>query len=850
MYRFWRVALIAVGMMFSSALAAIEPIVAPNAFAASGPTVVPIGVSLAAPGGTVEGTSLSALSCPQELWCGGADLDSSQNDSLLFSGPTADWAAVAAPFPTGAVTNTNASQVWNVVCPAVGSCTATGSYHDTAKNSYEPLLYQLSAGTWTASDPAPPSGGTGGGGLSPLSCPSVSWCAAGGYFYASGGRILPWAEILDPAGPKAMAVPLPADAATNPSSQLSGLVCAGSGVCTATTIYANTSGSLSLAVLTLSGGSWTAAEVSPPAQNGSQMQLGQLACPTTTWCAFTGTYRNASGYAAGFIDTVSNGTTASFATPLPSDAPASPTYNQTMSGLSCPAAGWCEALGYYQYESNNGNTIGTNNEAVTLSSGQLTALTLPNDPGYINNTPGSISCPATNDCTATAESAKDNSGYPYNALLLSFNSGSWTYLIPPGLALQGSLDPEASSDAIGDLNCPASNWCVSTGGSSTSQLPFIEDIQYGGTPTSVSVVSSSNPGTVNVPVTYSATVSPAPDAGVVAFFDYGSPIPGCSARPVDPSTGQATCSISYTSATTNPGNPGHEVNVSYLGDNAYAESGPSSQLSESVQSPPPCPSGVTHLASGEPWAVAAMTATTNGQTCGGYWVVTRSGGVTAIGAAPWLGDMSGHALNAAMIGIASTPTGKGYYLLGADGGIFTYGDAVFHGSTGSMRLNAPVVAMAVTPGGDGYWLAASDGGIFTFGNASFYGSMGGKHLNQPVVGMSADSHAGGYWLVAADGGIFTFGNAPFYGSMGSHHLNQPVVGMSPQPDGGGYRLVAADGGVFDYGDATFYGSLPGQGVQNPQVTTMATSIDGNGYYLINGAGTVWAFGDAPYLGNA
>jgi hypothetical protein len=265
--------------------------------------------------------------------------------------------------------------------------------------------------------------------------------------------------------------------------------------------------------------------------------------------------------------------------------------------------------------------------------------------------------------------------------------------------------------------------------------------------------------------------------------------------------------------------------------------------------PPPCPTGVTHLAAGEPWAVAAMTAMVNGRQCAGYWVVTRAGGVTAIGAAAWLGDMSGQALNTAMIGIAATPDGSGYYLLGSDGGIFTFGDATFHGSTGNKPLNAPVVAMAVAPAGDGYWLVASDGGIFAFGNAPFYGSMGGHALTKPVVGISADVHTGGYWMVASDGGIFTF-NAPFYGSMGGQHLNQPVVGMTPQPDGLGYRMVASDGGVFNFGDASYYGSLPGQGVRNPNVTTMAGSADGNGYYLINGTGTVWAFGDAPYLGNA
>jgi hypothetical protein len=74
--------------------------------------------------------------------------------------------------------------------------------------------------------------------------------------------------------------------------------------------------------------------------------------------------------------------------------------------------------------------------------------------------------------------------------------------------------------------------------------------------------------------------------------------------------------------------------------------------------------------------------------------------------------------------------------------------------------------------------------------------------------------------------------------------------MTPQPDGAGYRIVAGDGGVFDFGDAAYYGSLPGEGVQNPQVTTMAGSVDGNGYYLINSSGNVWAFGDAPFLGNA
>ena len=169
-----------------------------------------------------------------------------------------------------------------------------------------------------------------------------------------------------------------------------------------------------------------------------------------------------------------------------------------------------------------------------------------------------------------------------------------------------------------------------------------------------------------------------------------------------------------------------------------------------------CPTGVTHLAAGQPWAVASMVTSIDGQVCSGYWVVTRSGGVTAIGAARWLGDMSTHQLNAPMIAIAATPDHGGYYLLGSDGGVFAFSNTRFHGSTGSMHLNAPVMGMAVSPIDGGYWLAATDGGIFTFGDTTYYGSTGNLRLNAPMVGISADDHTGGYWLVAADGGVFGF----------------------------------------------------------------------------------------------
>jgi hypothetical protein len=49
--------------------------------------------------------------------------------------------------------------------------------------------------------------------------------------------------------------------------------------------------------------------------------------------------------------------------------------------------------------------------------------------------------------------------------------------------------------------------------------------------------------------------------------------------------------------------------------------------------------------------------------------------------------MGGKALNAPVVGIASTPSGKGYWEVASDGGVFAFGDALYHGS---VQYTAPV----------------------------------------------------------------------------------------------------------------------------------------------------------------
>jgi hypothetical protein len=226
----------------------------------------------------------------------------------------------------------------------------------------------------------------------------------------------------------------------------------------------------------------------------------------------------------------------------------------------------------------------------------------------------------------------------------------------------------------------------------------------------------------------------------------------------------------------------------------------------------------------------------------GYWGVTASGDVRAVGSATTPGVIP--IPNTPVVGVATDPNG-GVWEVASDGGVFALAGAPFFGSLGGIPLNAPVVGMASTPDGGGYWLVAGDGGVFAFGDAAYYGSMGGMPLNAPVVGMAAPD-AGGYWLVASDGGIFSFGDAAFHGSMGGTHLNAPVMTMAA-PDAGGYWLTAYDGGVFALGDAPFEGSAGALNLSAP-IFAMAGTSTGMGYWLLGGDGGVFAYGDALFVG--
>jgi hypothetical protein len=131
--------------------------------------------------------------------------------------------------------------------------------------------------------------------------------------------------------------------------------------------------------------------------------------------------------------------------------------------------------------------------------------------------------------------------------------------------------------------------------------------------TTTAVTSSENPANIGDSVTYTATVTPTPDGGTVAFSDGGVPISGCGGKTLNMATGTATCMVTYSSAAS----PSITAAFTPLTDDASFTQSSSNAFSETVEQITPLP----------PTAVAA---TGDNNTVHLAWNAPSSDGTSAL----------------------------------------------------------------------------------------------------------------------------------------------------------------------------------------------------------------------------
>jgi hypothetical protein len=655
------------------------------------------------------------------------------------------------------------------------------------------------------------------------SCSSAVTCAAVGVYEDVGGHDRGLLETRTGNSWTAMEPPLPLNGAPDSVSYLNSVSCPMDGWCEAAGVYQDVSRGTDVVFDTLSGGQWTAHQAPLPADAATESVadsfLKSIDCTSVGSCTAVGSYKQAAGGTAGFIDTLAGGHWSSQVAPQP--AGASARHDVHLMQVSCPSVGACAASGFYTNASGNDQALLLVQDAGGAWTGQdapLPAGAASGD-GETSESFG-VSCNG-GTCEAVGQYA-DGTGIQRG--LLERWDGEWSATEAPVPADAGASPGHSAS--LSAVSCTFDG-CVAVGDyedSVTGQRPLIDAVPLAGVVTATE--GPQPPGRAATSDAALAAVSCLSLAACVAVGSYQRAGPGDAAVAL-----LDTLSDGTWGAVPAPLPAGVDSNS------------PSTLDAVSCAARGACDTaGDYHARRGQHGLLQSYTPPE------GYWTNATDGGVFTFGDARFHGSAGDGALNQDVVGMATTPDGGGYWEVAKDGGVFAFGDARFHGSAAGLRLSAPVVGMAATPSGNGYWLVAADGGVFTFGDAQFFGAPKG-FLTHPITGMAPTPDGHGYWLVATDGGVFAYGDATFLGSPSGSVLNGPILGIAATPSGNGYWAVASDGGVFAYGDARSHGSAAGLSLHKAVVGLLPT-LDGEGYWLVSTDGGIFGYGDATYLGSA
>ncbi|HVA04283.1 MAG TPA: hypothetical protein VMU64_11120 [Acidimicrobiales bacterium] len=268
--------------------------------------------------------------------------------------------------------------------------------------------------------------------------------------------------------------------------------------------------------------SWSA--VTPPlpadAVAGQGLTLASTSCPADGWCVAVGDYLAVNGsnyYAAGLIVSESGSTWTSAKALLPSDA-ALDDPQALLQAVTCSSVGTCVAVG--RYLDTSGATQGLIEQ---LSDGvwSPTEIALPGDADASGSVAyaqlSAVSCPTSTWCTAVGLYSPNSGGE--QALVATDVGGNWSAVAAP-------LPASASGSQFLGLACPAAGSCVATGTYlvGADHLGLIETLSSGTwTGTTLPVPSGTSPmaSIVNNDLSVScATVSSCVIAGTTFDGNY------------------------------------------------------------------------------------------------------------------------------------------------------------------------------------------------------------------------------------------------------------------------------------------------------------------------------------------
>jgi len=376
------------------------------------------------------GSGLSAVSCPAPADCTAVGEETVPGDSgestmpvpLAFHWDGSTWSLESAPFPAG----WQSASLTGVSCPADNFCVATGS------NNFQSFAGRWNGTTWSAH--------VFGGQLSLLavSCASATTCTAAG-----DGQVTSHPAPNQPLsqnwqrghGWTLERAPIPKDGV---SGSLAGVSCPSAGSCFATGSYLV--GPRGRTQRTLAdhwnGTKWALHTALEPA--GTQYSsLPGVSCPAPQACTAVGwaTPRSIIQIRQTLGENW-NGT--QWATTRTRDVAAAA--DTALSGVSCPAAAWCAAVG----------SAGGTPAALVWNGTAWTVAPVPVTGGALSG----VSCLSAADCTAVGHDLR-------GALAEHWNGTAWT-------VAHAQQPAGAQSSVLSAVSCRTASACLAVGQYTTS----------------------------------------------------------------------------------------------------------------------------------------------------------------------------------------------------------------------------------------------------------------------------------------------------------------------------------------------------------------------------------------------
>ena len=319
---------------------------------------------------------------------------------------------------------------------------------------------------WAQEKTPMPTTGRGANDFQAVSCPAANACEAVGWYENTTFVQFAMAGVWNGTAWKLQAVPKPVGG-TQPI--LSGVSCTAATACVAVGSYTNSSSVIVPLAMVWNGTAWKAEK--PPAPSGSTgASLSSVSCPAAGTCEAVGQNGLAS-----LAESLS-GTTWTVQTTPPTS---SPNVDNELSGVSCPAVGACEAVGD-AFNSVTSKVV----LAERWNGTAWTVQTLPSPSATAKSFLSSVSCPTTGRCEATGSIV----GLPGAPVGEKWNGKSW--------ALQAMPGPSASQAIavfFGQVSCSAATACDAMGYySTTSNFATLVDAWNGTAWTSESAPSAND----------------------------------------------------------------------------------------------------------------------------------------------------------------------------------------------------------------------------------------------------------------------------------------------------------------------------------------------------------------------